>query len=85
MIACSWKDSFGIECPACGFQRSFLHLINGDFYKSLDLFPALIPIIILFLYVSLHLIKPKIFAANFIVFNIIVVAVLMIINWLKII
>lgn len=55
MITCSWKSTFGFDCPGCGFQRSFLKLFEGEFYESVMLYPATLPILITFLLLILHL------------------------------
>jgi hypothetical protein len=39
----------------CGLQRSFLLLLKGEWYESFILFPALIPLILTFALVALHL------------------------------
>ena len=54
--ACFYKKYFGIECPGCGMQRSFIELLKGNFYESFILFPALIPTIILVVFLFLHII-----------------------------
>lgn len=46
MLQCSWKETFGIDCPSCGAQRSFVELFKGNLLESLYLFPALIPFLI---------------------------------------
>ena len=46
MLPCSWKETFGIDCPGCGAQRSLAELFRGNFLESLYLFPALIPLLI---------------------------------------
>lgn len=53
--ACMYKKILGIECPGCGMQRSFIALLKGDFWVSLQLFPALIPLILMFIFLVLHL------------------------------
>lgn len=55
MLDCYWKYYLGIECPGCGFQRSFLALFQGNIYESLELFPATIPLILTSLLVAFHL------------------------------
>jgi hypothetical protein len=55
MLDCYWKYYLGVECPGCGFQRSFLALFQGNIYESLKLFPATIPLILTILLVALHL------------------------------
>ena len=68
MLECSYKSHFGVECFGCGFQRSFLLLTEGSFWESIKLFPATIPILLVFLYTGTHLIfKYKNGARNIIV------------------
>lgn len=55
MLSCLWKSYFGVECPGCGLQRSFLKLFEGEISESFFLFPATIPLIILFVFLLLHL------------------------------
>lgn len=47
MLTCPSKKLLHIECPGCGFQRSFFALLDGDVVKSLQLYPALMPIMVL--------------------------------------
>jgi len=56
MLNCPSKKFLHIECPGCGFQRSFIALMEGDFIRSFQLFPALIPFIIVWVFLLLHLI-----------------------------
>ena len=42
MFPCLSKTLFGIECLGCGFQRSFVLLIQGDFAGSFKMYPALL-------------------------------------------
>jgi len=53
--ACMYKKYLGIECPGCGMQRSFIALLKGNFGESLQLFPALIPLLLMFVFLLLHL------------------------------
>lgn len=50
LLPCPFKYLTGIDCPGCGFQRSVIALIRGDLYKSLALYPATIPLILLSAY-----------------------------------
>jgi len=54
-LPCLYKKLAGIDCPGCGMQRSFFHLINGDFITSLKLYPPLIPIILTLVFLCFHL------------------------------
>ncbi len=53
---CLFKQTTGIECLGCGFQRSLIALLKGNIWKSLVLYPGLIPMFILFGVLILHLI-----------------------------
>lgn len=55
MLTCHWKETFGVECMGCGFQRSFIALLEGDIMSSISLFPATIPLIFTFIYTIAHL------------------------------
>ncbi len=54
--ACFYKKYFGIECPGCGMQRAFIALLKGNVTESLQLFPALLPLMGMFVFLLLHLI-----------------------------
>ena len=59
LIPCIFKSLFGFECPGCGIQRSFILLIKGQLQESLEMYPALIPLIILVLYSIFTIYYPK--------------------------
>ncbi|MDP9047591.1 MAG: DUF2752 domain-containing protein [Bacteroidota bacterium] len=50
LLPCPFKYLTGIDCPGCGFQRSVIALIQGNLYKSLQLYPAAIPLMLFFAY-----------------------------------
>jgi len=52
---CFYKSVFGIECPGCGIQRAILALMQGDFVGSFKLYPALIPIVAMLVFLIVHL------------------------------
>ena len=54
-LPCLFKQITHVDCPGCGLQRSFLLLLSGDVVGSLKMYPALIPIILLFGFLLLHL------------------------------
>ena len=55
LLSCPIKQNFGIDCPGCGIQRSFVALMKGDVLESLKFYPATIPIITLFALTIVHL------------------------------
>lgn len=42
-------------CPGCGMQRSAIALLKGEVGESLRLYPALIPLLVLIGFTTLHL------------------------------
>lgn len=50
MLPCALKSIFGIDCPICGFQRSFFLLFKGHFIESFLAYPPLIFGMVLILY-----------------------------------
>lgn len=55
MLPCFSKKYLGIECPGCGLQRSFIALLKGNIIESLKYNASLIPMILLFTFLVLHL------------------------------
>lgn len=55
LLSCPVKSLTGMDCPGCGMQRSVLFLIRGDFLSSFYLYPALLPLLLTFLFLLLHL------------------------------
>ena len=56
MMQCFYEKYFGMTCPGCGFQRSLIALLRGDFYESFVQYPALIPILLMVGFLITHLI-----------------------------
>ena len=56
MLRCPSKMLMHIDCPGCGLQRGILHLLKGNIRESLQVYPATIPVLLLFIYLLLHLI-----------------------------
>ena len=67
MFPCFYKQFFGIDCPACGFQRSLLAALKGDFAGSFFLYPPLLPVLLLFLFLTLYLVSKRIVSKKFMV------------------
>lgn len=55
-LPCFYKKHIGIECPGCGMQRSVIELLRGNVYESFILYPALLPTILMVVYLAMHLI-----------------------------
>ncbi|MGZ3873734.1 MAG: DUF2752 domain-containing protein [Mucilaginibacter sp.] len=50
LLPCPFKYLTGIDCPGCGFQRALIALAQGNFHKSLALYPAALPLLLFFIY-----------------------------------
>jgi Protein of unknown function (DUF2752) len=60
MLPCAYKYFFGIDCPICGAQRSFILLLQGDFAESFKMYPPLLFLLILICLVVAYLIFPAV-------------------------
>lgn len=56
LLACPYKKYFGFDCFGCGMQRSIIALFKGDIVSSFCLYPALIPMVLMFSFLIVHLI-----------------------------
>jgi hypothetical protein len=59
MFPCASKSFFNIDCPICGFQRSLVFLLQGDFKKSFIMYPPLVPACILIVLFLLHILNKQ--------------------------
>ncbi|MGB5462079.1 MAG: DUF2752 domain-containing protein [Aureibaculum sp.] len=55
MFSCQWKEHLNIECMGCGFQRSLIHLLKGEFIEAFYVFPAIYTLLLMFAILILHL------------------------------
>lgn len=53
-IPCIFRSFTHFDCPGCGVQRSLVLLLKGDVAGSFFMYPALMPIILLFALLILH-------------------------------
>ena len=50
MLPCLNKKLFGLECMGCGLQRSIVLLFKGEFIAAFYMYPAIYPLIFLFVF-----------------------------------
>lgn len=81
MTTCSWVATFGIECLTCGFQRSTWLLLHGEIKESFFLFPATIPILLLFLILPAHLLFRFTHGARILTFLFVLSAAFILMNY----
>lgn len=55
MLPCLNKKLFGIDCLGCGFQRSLLSVIKGDFVAAFNVYPAIFTLLLMAMFLLLHL------------------------------
>jgi hypothetical protein len=55
MLPCLNKKLFGLDCLGCGFQRSLLRVIKGDFIAAFNVYPAIYTLILLAIFLILNL------------------------------
>lgn len=60
MLPCAYKSLFGIDCPACGIQRSLISLLKGSIKESFFTYPPLLFVLVGLVIVLLYFLKPKI-------------------------
>ena len=51
-VGCLFKKAFHIDCPGCGLQRSAIALLKGDIMTSLKMYPALLLILVFFIFLA---------------------------------
>lgn len=59
MLPCLNKQLFGFECPGCGLQRSAVLILEGDFAGAFKMYPAVYPLIFLFILLFLDVLWKK--------------------------
>lgn len=58
MLPCLTKKLLGFDCPGCGLQRSVVFLLEGDLVASFYIYPALFPMILLFIFMGVKYLVP---------------------------
>jgi hypothetical protein len=54
-MPCFYKYYLHMDCPGCGAQRALIELLRGHIWQSIVLYPALLPIFGMLIYLALHL------------------------------
>ena len=55
-LPCFYKKLTGMDCPGCGAQRALIELIRGNIFTSFTLYPALIPLLVMVVFLCTHLV-----------------------------
>jgi hypothetical protein len=82
MQPCVYKKFIGIQCPGCGMQRALIELLKGNILESILIYPALIPILFMIIYLLLHLIFKFKKGANILKYTFIINSTIIVVNYL---
>lgn len=55
LLPCHFKLITGFDCLGCGLQRATIALLRGHLKESLQMFPALLPLLFTVCFTLLHL------------------------------
>tara|TARA_R110000850_G_scaffold263772_2_gene392660 strand:+ start:378 stop:662 length:285 start_codon:yes stop_codon:yes gene_type:complete len=55
MLPCLNKQIFGFDCMGCGLQRSLALIYHGEFLAAFKMYPAVFPLIALFIFIGLNI------------------------------
>ena len=82
MLPCLNKKLFGFDCMGCGMQRSVSLIVHGDFIDAFYMYPAVYPMLLLFIFITVNFFKNFKYA-NTIIFTLaILTAVIIITNFI---
>jgi hypothetical protein len=82
MLPCAYKSVLGIECPACGSQRSFIQLLKGNFAESFIIYPPLVPVILGIMFLMMYFLNNRFVSTRFLKAYFISVLILVITNYI---
>ncbi len=82
MLPCPVHQITGYECPGCGMQRAIIELLKGNLWESILSYPALIPLILMFIMLILHLILDFKNGAKILKYIFIINAIIISLNYL---
>ncbi|MDD2636606.1 MAG: DUF2752 domain-containing protein [Bacteroidales bacterium] len=82
MLPCPVKQVTGLPCPGCGMQRAIIELVKGNIIDSIISYPALIPLIIMFCFLILHLKFEFKYGATILKYFFIINAIIISINYI---
>lgn len=81
MLPCLNKKLLGIECFGCGSQRALLLILKGDFVEAFKMFPAIYPMLILFLLIGFSIFNPQKKLGNWVLYIGIFTALTMVVSY----
>ena len=81
LFPCAYKSLLGIDCPLCGFQRSFLLLMKGQLYDSFKMYAPLLPVLFLIILSIIYLLNKKIVKEQILKYTSVLVLIIVAVNY----
>jgi hypothetical protein len=78
MFPCLSKTLFGLECLGCGFQRSLVLLLRGEFSAAFQMYPALFTTLLFLGFVGFNFINRRFFSQKLLLAVILINVIFMI-------
>lgn len=82
MLPCLSKKYLGFECLGCGAQRATAFLFQGEFVAAFKMFPAIYPLLLLFIFMLFDLFIKFKQARNIKIILLLLTALAIIVNFL---
>ena len=82
MLACPYNKYLGVDCFGCGMQRSVVALLKGNFIDSFYFYPALLPMLFMFLFLIVYLLFKFKHGATFLKYNFIFVVSIVVVSFI---
>jgi hypothetical protein len=78
MFPCLSKTLFGLQCLGCGFQRSLVLLLRGEFSAAFQMYPALFTTLLFLGFVGFNFINRRFFSQKLLLAVILINVIFMI-------
>ncbi len=78
---CLVNKTFGTECPGCGFRRSLIELLSGNFESSFSLYPPLVFWLVTAIFYLIHVTFKLKHGANILKFSFMTSVTVVILNY----
>ena len=82
MLKCKFKTLTGLDCPGCGFQRSVVSMLDGNFVDAFIYWPMLFPLLAAAIFTSIYLVGKKAIFMSIAYKLYILSVVFLLVNWL---
>ena len=81
-LPCMHKFITGVDCPGCGMQRAIIALLRGNVVESIKMYPPLIPITIMLVFLWAHTVFKFKHGAKMLTYLFVINVIIIIVNFL---